>query len=136
VRILQFRRLRWTPARARVYARRMHEVGIMAATIAAVLRETRARHATRVHRIVLRVGALSGVDPESLRFAFDVVARETPAAEAVLEIETLPGRAHCAACAADFAASSGYIFCCPRCRRLSGDIRQGRELELFRLEMS
>lgn len=108
----------------------------MESAIAAVLRETRARQATQVHRIVLRVGALSGVDVDALRFAFDVVIRDTPAAGATLEIEAVPGRAHCAACATDFAASAGQIFSCPQCRRLSGDLRQGRELELTRLEMS
>jgi hydrogenase nickel incorporation protein HypA/HybF len=114
----------------------MHEVGIMESALDAVLRQARAHDAQRVHRIVLRIGALAGVEPDSLRFAFDVVTKDTLAAGADLEIEPVPARAYCAACAQDFSIESGFIYCCPRCRRLSGDIRQGRELELSHIEMS
>jgi hydrogenase nickel incorporation protein HypA/HybF len=114
----------------------MHEVGIMQSALASVLAQAHAHHARRVHRIVLRIGALSGVEPDALRFAFDVVAQDTPVAHATLDIDAVPGRAHCAACDADFGVSGGAIFECPTCRRLSGDLRQGRELELSRIEMS
>ena len=114
----------------------MHEVGIMESAIDAVLRQARTHEARQVHRIVLRIGALAGVEPDSLRFAFDVVTNGTLAAGAELEIVSVPARAHCAACAEDFAVDSGFIYSCPRCSRLSGDIRQGRELELSRIEMT
>lgn len=114
----------------------MHEVGIMESAIAAVLRQARDHHAERVHRVVLRIGALSGVEPEALRFAFDIVTSNTAAAGATLEINAVAARAYCSACAEDFGVDSGFIYSCPRCRRLSGDIRQGRELELSRIEMS
>ncbi len=102
----------------------------------AVLEQARARGATRVHRIVLRIGALSGVEPEALRFAFDVVTRKTMASEASLEVEPVPARAYCAACASEFEADGSVILSCPRCGNFSGDIRQGRELELAQIEMS
>lgn len=108
----------------------------MESAMDAVLAQARAQHAVRVHRIALRIGALAGVDSESLRFAFDVVARDTLAAEAELEIKTVPAIARCAACAQDFSVESGYVFSCPLCGQLSGELRQGRELELTRIEMS
>lgn len=114
----------------------MHEVGIMESALDAVLSQARSHSAQRVHRIVLRIGALSGVDPEALRFAFDAVAQNTIAAGAALQIDDVPALAHCAACNADFGISSGFIFACPRCGDFSGKVRQGRELELFRVEMS
>ena len=114
----------------------MHEVGIMESALESVERQARLHGAHHVHRIVLRVGTLSGVEIEALRFAFDVVAASTIAAGAELAIETVDARAYCQTCDADFPASSGYIFSCPICQRLSGQIRQGRELELARIEMS
>jgi hydrogenase nickel incorporation protein HypA/HybF len=114
----------------------MHEVGIMEAALEAVLNRARLHNAQRVERIVLRVGSLAGVDVEALRFAFDVVARGTIAAEAKLEIRDVAARAHCAECAEDFGVEGGWIFSCPRCGRFSGEVRQGRELELSRIEMS
>lgn len=114
----------------------MHELGIMTSAMEAVLEQARARGARQVHRVVLRIGALSGVEPEALRFAFDVVTRETPAAGADLEIDAVPARAYCVGCAEEFAAESGFTFSCPRCGGLSAELRHGRELELSRIEIS
>jgi hydrogenase nickel incorporation protein HypA/HybF len=136
-RFLRFVRRDSTRRVGQVYASdAMHEVAVMESAIAAVLRQAREHHATRVHRIVLRIGALSGVDPDALRFAFDVVTQGTAAEGAELAVDAVPARARCTACAEDFDVSGGFIFSCPRCSRLSGEIRQGRELELSRLEMS
>ena len=114
----------------------MHEVGLMTSAIDAVLDQARIHGAKRVHRIVLRIGALAGVEPESLRFAFEVVTRDTLAADAELEVDGVPARAYCAACAEEFGVDGGAIMACPRCGQFSGDLRQGRELELSRIEMS
>jgi hydrogenase nickel incorporation protein HypA/HybF len=114
----------------------MHELGIMQSALAAVLDQARTHQAARVNRIVLRIGRLAGVDAEALAFAFEVVAKDTPAAGATLAIDPVPARARCAHCAEDFEVESGWIFTCPRCARLSGDLVQGRELELSRIEMT
>lgn len=108
----------------------------MESALSAVLSQARAHGAQRVQRIVLRIGALAGVDAQALRFAFDVVTRDTIAAHAELEIRDVPAFAYCGACAEEFGIEGGSIFSCPRCARLSGNIRQGRELELSRIEMS
>lgn len=108
----------------------------MTSAMDAVLQQARLRGAQRVHRIVLRIGALSGVEPEALRFAFDVVTRDTPAEGSTLEIDAVPVRAYCIACAAEFTSEADFVFSCPRCGQFSGDLRQGRELELAQIEMS
>ena len=76
---LSFRRVRWTRWRDAHLLRTipMHELGIMESAVDAALREARAHQASRIHRLVLRIGALSGVEPDSLRFAFDVVTAGT-----------------------------------------------------------
>lgn len=114
----------------------MHEIGIMSSAMDSVLAQARANGASRVHRIVLRIGTLSGVDPDALRFAFDVVAQGTPAEGASLEIETVQARARCPDCDLEFGVASGFIFTCPSCERLCSELRQGRELELARIEIS
>jgi len=114
----------------------MHEVGIMEATLAAVRREAAARSAAHVERITLRIGVLSGVEPEALRFAFAACTPGTIAEGAGLEIETVPAVAHCHTCDRDFAAGRGFICRCPDCQNLSGYLRAGRELELRRIEFT
>lgn len=114
----------------------MHEVGIMETAMEAVLAQAREHDATQVHRIVLRVGALSGVEADALRLAFEAAIKGTPAASADLELETVPARGRCSDCDLEFDVSSDFIFTCPRCGRISGELVQGRELELARIEMS
>lgn len=100
-----------------------------------VIRREADRHgARRVEHVTMRIGAISGVEPEALRFAFSAVTPGTVAEGAALSIDLVPARAHCAACAEDFTIDSGFIFACPRCSALSGDVRSGRELDLARLE--
>lgn len=111
----------------------MHEAGIMQAALEAVRREAVARNAASVERIALRVGALSGVEPEALRFAFAACSAGTIAEGAALEVETVPAIARCPDCGRDFAAGRGFICQCPDCRAFSGDLRTGRELELARI---
>jgi hydrogenase nickel incorporation protein HypA/HybF len=106
----------------------------MESALAAITRQAGTHGATRVSRIVLRIGTLSGVDLEALRFAYDAMSPGTLAADAVLEIESVPARAHCGQCGTDFGATSGFILTCPQCRAFSSDIRAGRELDITRLE--
>jgi hydrogenase nickel incorporation protein HypA/HybF len=114
----------------------MHEAGIMESALAIVGREAGAHGATRVERVTLRVGAISGAEPEALRFAFEALSTGTVAAGAELIIEVVPARAHCADCDRDFTIESGFLFECPVCRAFSGEVRSGRELDLARLEFS
>lgn len=115
----------------------MHELGIMESTLALVQRHAAEQHARRVTRIVLRIGAISGVETEALRFAFEAVSPGTPAEGAEFAIESVPVTVHCPTCDRDFAGDDqGYIYTCPHCGDLCGDIRTGRELELSRIEFT
>lgn len=116
---------------------RMHELGIMESALASVRRHAAGNGARRVSRIVLRIGALAGVEIESLRFAFDVISRGTVAEGADFEIEEVPVAGYCHGCQEEFAVETGgFIFTCPTCGDLCGEIRRGRELELSRIEMT
>lgn len=114
----------------------MHEAGIMESALEAACGRARAEGASRIHRIGLRVGTLSGVEPDALRFAFESLSPGTAAAGARLEIDTVPARCRCPDCELEFEVDSGFIFTCPKCRRLTGELSQGREMELTALEIS
>lgn len=92
--------------------------------------------AARVFRIGLRVGTLSGVDPEALQFALTCVAQRTLAEGAVIDIETVAARGHCAACREEFALERDALLECPACGRPVTELRGGRELEVSRVEFS
>jgi hydrogenase nickel incorporation protein HypA/HybF len=113
----------------------MHEVGIMQSALDIALEWAQRQGAARIHRLGLRVGALSGVVPDALEFAFEVLKQDTPAATARLEVETIPLRAYCPDCEREFTAEAFWVVC-PDCDRMDTEIRQGRELEVAYVELS
>ena len=112
----------------------MHELSIMQNTMRMALDQVQQARASRVHAIHLRGGALSGVVPDALEFAFETLSRGTPAEGAQLVIEHVPARFWCAPCAKEFAADD-LMAECPDCQALSVELRGGRELELTSLEI-
>jgi hydrogenase nickel incorporation protein HypA/HybF len=113
----------------------MHEVSIMTEALRMAMDAAKSAGATRVLKLRLRIGTLSGVVPEALRFAFDVVVKGTMAQGATLEIETVPAACWCATCQAEFECEN-FFNECPRCHDVSGELRRGRELEIADVETS
>lgn len=111
----------------------MHEVAIMEEAVKLAVDAARSAGANRVLRLRLRVGRLSGVVPEAMRFAFDLVCRGTIAAGASLEIEPVAIACWCGVCQAEFVCED-FLNECPRCFNLSHEVRRGRELEIASVE--
>jgi hydrogenase nickel incorporation protein HypA/HybF len=103
----------------------MHELSVCQAMLTQVTRLAREQRAITVHKIVLRVGPLAGVEPGLLQQAFPLASAGTPAASAELVIEELPLRVHCETCGAESAALPNRLVCgaCGdwHTRLLSGD---------------
>ena len=112
----------------------VHELSIMQSALNLALEQAKQAGGGRVHMIRLRIGALSGVVPDALEFAFEALAPGTPAAGARLAIEHVPARFWCAGCAREF-ESADMLAECPDCHGLSGELRGGREMELASLEI-
>lgn len=113
---------------------RMHEIGIMQSTLDAALDAANASAATQVLRLRLRIGAMTGVVPEALQFAFEALREGTIASEAQLEIESVPVRCWCNGCGREFEPLDEFHDC-PVCGHASADTRAGLELELVSIEI-
>jgi len=113
----------------------MHEVGIIQNTLDLAVRSARASGATQIHQLRMRVGAMTGVVADALQFAFEVVRQDTMAANARLEVETVPVACWCARCQHEFPAAD-LVYQCPQCGQTSSELRRGLELELVSLEIS
>ncbi|MCX7818307.1 MAG: hydrogenase maturation nickel metallochaperone HypA [Kiritimatiellae bacterium] len=111
----------------------MHELSIAEAMVEAALR---AAHGVGGRIVTLRVsvGALSGVDPDALAFAFPVAARGTLAEAARLEIVRYPAQVHCEQCGATTAADA-LVLVCGQCGSDHVEITDGRQLRLESLEI-
>ena len=112
----------------------MHELSIMQSALDMVLEKAREARACHVCAIHLRIGALSGVVPEALRFAFDALTPGTIAEGAELVIAPVPARFWCGACEREFESEDLFAEC-PQCSRPSGQLRAGRELEISAMEI-
>lgn len=112
----------------------MHELSIMECALQQALEQARLAGATKVHAVRLRIGALSGVVPEALQFAFEALAPGTTAEDARLDLEFVPARFWCGACQTEFQADTMFAEC-PGCSNPSGVLRTGRELELASMEI-
>lgn len=65
----------------------MHELGIAASVLDAVRTEVGMRPGYRAVVVALRIGSLAGLDPESLRFGFEAMVRDSDLDPLRLEVE-------------------------------------------------
>ena len=109
----------------------MHEYSLVSAMVDRIEREARARNAVAVHRLAVRIGAVSGVEPELFASAFTLV-RQGLLEHAVLDVRRAEAQWACPACGA--AIASGGPLRCAACgepaKLLSGD-----EILLEQIEM-
>ena len=102
----------------------MHEYSIVQALLERVESEARARGASAVHGLSIRIGELSGVEKELLLSAYELVRETSPlAAGATLAIDYVPARWACRGC--ERGLERGALLRCPDCgqpaRLVEGD---------------
>ena len=101
----------------------MHELSITQSVVEAVTERT---GSAAVVLVRLRVGRLSGVVPDAIRFCFELVAAGTPLEGAVLEIDRPEGRGCCRTCGAQFTLRDPVLLC--DCGSADVEVLSGREL--------
>lgn len=112
----------------------MHELGI-AQSILSRAEEESARHGgARVTRVGVRVGQLSGVDPEALSFGFEALVKDTPLARVVLELDFRKRMQKCSACGCEFETDMLFA-ACPQCGSAETRCIAGDELDIAFIEL-
>ena len=107
----------------------MHEVRIATEIISIVQKEMAARGLDSIAEIGLKIGLLSGVDPDALAFGFEAITSGTELEQTKLVIEKIPVRAVCQACAKEFDVED-YLFVCPACESTDVRVTEGEELDI------
>lgn len=113
----------------------MHELSLMMAAMEQATASARRNGAERIHRIRMRVGILSGAQPEALEFAFETLKRGTPAEDGRLEIEIVPATFRCEQCHKTVTMQE-VSFECPDCGGPLTLAGGGRDLQLTDMEIS
>ncbi len=110
----------------------MHEYSIVQALVERVAAEARARHATSVHRLSIRIGELSGVEVDLLTTAYATFRERTICEGAELDVHIVAARWECPACRR--AIGRGNLLSCPACA-MPARLAQGDEIILDRIEL-
>ena len=112
----------------------MHELSIAKSVLETVQAELARRPGARLHKVGLRVGELSGVNPDALSFSFEVLVKGTDLQPVALEIESSPRRHRCCECQHVFIVEN-YEAACPKCGASRTECVGGQELEFTYLEL-
>ena len=111
----------------------MHEMAIAQSLLDIILQEGETHRVRRVVSVALKVGELSSVVPESLRFCFELIAQGTIVEGAELQIERVAVTCRCEDCGKEFSVEH-LLFVCPSCRSRRVEVLSGRELNIQSLE--
>jgi hydrogenase nickel incorporation protein HypA/HybF len=112
----------------------MHELSVCQSMMQQLETIAAQENARQITSITLRIGPLSGIEPELLLQAFPVAAAGTLAEQAELKIENQAVRVHCSRCDAENEVPSNGLVC-PACGSQQTTLVSGDELLLASLEL-
>ena len=112
----------------------MHEMSICEGILQVLETEAGKQGFSKVKTVWLEIGDLSSIEPEALKFGFDVVMRNSLADDARLEIINIPGRAWCMQCAGEVAIKRRFDEC-PECGSYQLQATSGDEMRIKELEV-
>jgi len=112
----------------------MHEYSIVQSLIERVEHEAVARGAKRVVRLWVRLGELSGVEPDLLATAYDTFREHTICEGAPMELDRIAAAWACSRCGGELPSNVTDALRCPRCHA-PATLVAGDEILLSRIEM-
>ena len=112
----------------------MHEYSVVQALIDQCEAEARKAGASEVLKITVKVGKLSGIEPQLLASAFEFFGAESFCKGAELELISQGVVVKCPDCGAQTELAE-LNFCCPHCASENISVIDGEELILMSLEM-
>lgn len=112
----------------------MHEMSLAEGVLQLVENTARREDARRVKLVVLEIGRLSSVEPDALRFCFDVVTHGSIAQDAGLEIVDVPGAGWCMPCGETVPLDELYG-ACPKCGSHQVQPTGGTEMRVKEIEI-
>ena len=114
----------------------MHEMGVAMEIIEIAIASIPAdMENVRVERVNLKVGKLAAIVTDSLRFCFDIIAKDTPLKGAKLVIKEIEVVARCNDCHTEWTITEP-VFTCINCKSGSIKLLSGRELDIDSIEIA
>jgi len=112
----------------------MHELAITQSMVDLVLEEAGKADASKIEKINLVIGEMSGYVEESVQFYFDFFTKGTIAEGAFLFFTMVPCQARCRDCSETFEPKE-LDWTCPHCQGSRLEIIAGNELRVESIEV-
>lgn len=116
----------------------MHEFSTAVSILQTILRIAEKNKAKKILEVHLRVGELTLLNIEQLKFAFQIASQETIASEAKLIIETEKVRIKCNECGFEGELNNlgeYYPLTCPKCSSFNVELLGGKSLVLKEIKI-
>ena len=112
----------------------MHEMAIAQGIIDVAVAAAQKGGAQKITRINVVAGELRGIVPLQLTFCFSIIAENTIASRACLNLEITPVRGRCRECEDTFIVEE-YRYICPKCHSQDVQTIGGTELRVRDIEV-
>ena len=112
----------------------MHEYSIVQALLDQCEETARQNNATKVKKVIVKIGVMSGVEVELLKTAFDTFKENTMCEKAEFITNIQPIMIKCHNCDKTFTLKR-YEYSCPKCQSIDLDIIDGEDMYLMQLEL-
>lgn len=113
----------------------MHEMSIAQSILDIIIPIAQREGAERITAVNVVAGELRAIVPLQLTFCFSLMAENTIASAAQLNLETIPVTAHCKGCGETFVVHD-YQYVCPKCCGLDIEVTGGTDLRVVDIEVA
>ncbi len=112
----------------------MHEYSVVQALLEQIENVAKQNHASKVTKIIVKIGVMSGVEAHLLEVAFNTFKEKTicDGAEFIMNIQ--PIKIRCNDCTTESELEKIH-YCCPKCKSIDIKIIDGEDMFLMSLEM-
>ena len=112
----------------------MHEYSITQSMLSLALEKANEAKASKITKINVVLGELSGVVDDCVQFYFELLSKDTIAAEATLSFDRPSTKLRCRQCDTIFSPDNPN-WACPDCREQRIEIVSGRECSVASIEV-
>ncbi|MEA3330555.1 MAG: hydrogenase maturation nickel metallochaperone HypA [Campylobacterota bacterium] len=112
----------------------MHEYSIVQSLVESCQEHANSNNATKVTKVVVKIGVMSGVEPYLLKEAFELFKEGTicDGCEFVMNIQKV--KVECMACGVESELEKNE-YLCPKCKSIDIKITDGEDMFLMQLEL-
>jgi len=112
----------------------MHEMSIAQSILDIVDEYMAEENGRKLMEVVVEIGELTAVVPESLAFCYEVLVENSHYQDSKICINIIPLTGTCLECRHSFKIKN-FEFCCPDCQSSKIDVKGGQELRISHLEV-